>query len=312
MASTRRARTRRSTTATERPRRLLAAAHRGCAAALTLLWLSAAPAAPLWLAERDDTTLYLLGSIHVLDAGTVAGNALLADAYARTASVVLEMDLADIEPMHLKRLLREHAFLTDGRTLADLIGPVHWPGIEAAADAADVDLSRYRRSEPWHAAMLVTQQLMQRQGFDGDNGVDTVVARWAERDGKAVSGLETAAQQIGFFDNLTPAAQRELLARTLREAADLDEDLHALSRAWRDGDLAFIEAALYPELADIPELYQRLLVERNRTWVERIAALGTEEPVLVVVGALHLVGPNSLIAGLEQRGFRIRRIMAHD
>jgi uncharacterized protein YbaP (TraB family) len=52
-----------------------------------------------------------------------------------------------------------------------------------------------------------------------------------------------------------------------------------------------------------PDVYRRLLTDRNRTWTKRIAEMADCEGVtLVVVGALHLVGEGSVVEMLSEQG----------
>ena len=75
--------------------------------------------------------------------------------------------------------------------------------------------------------------------------------------------------------------------------------------ARRDGDAR--EAAL-GALVESPELYERLLVERNRNWVEPVEACIKEKTAcFVVVGAAHLVGPDSLVALLRKKGHNVEQ-----
>jgi uncharacterized protein YbaP (TraB family) len=66
-------------------------------------------------------------------------------------------------------------------------------------------------------------------------------------------------------------------------------------------------------LAEFPALYQSLVVERNRNWAEQLSAMatGSNHSALVVVGTLHLVGDDSLVALLRKRGFTVSRLGDH-
>ncbi len=70
--------------------------------------------------------------------------------------------------------------------------------------------------------------------------------------------------------------------------------------------MAALERLLLKEFREAPEVYQRLLVERNQAWAPKIAACATEpSPCLVVVGGAHLVGPDSVVALLRKAGFSV-------
>jgi uncharacterized protein len=78
--------------------------------------------------------------------------------------------------------------------------------------------------------------------------------------------------------------------------------------SWRAGDAPAIERIVLKDLRHEPELYQRLLVERNRNWLPQLEALFARKgPALVVVGAAHLVGPDGLVAMLKAKGYAIEQ-----
>jgi uncharacterized protein YbaP (TraB family) len=60
------------------------------------------------------------------------------------------------------------------------------------------------------------------------------------------------------------------------------------------------------DLQDSPELYQRLLVERNHNWIPRVErCLKEKSACFVVVGAAHLVGPDGLPTLLAKLGYKV-------
>jgi hypothetical protein len=66
---------------------------------------------------------------------------------------------------------------------------------------------------------------------------------------------------------------------------------------------------LLQELRKDPEMYQRLLVERNRNWLPKLEALFNRRGrALVIVGAAHLVGPDGLLQTLKSKGYTIEQL----
>jgi uncharacterized protein YbaP (TraB family) len=60
---------------------------------------------------------------------------------------------------------------------------------------------------------------------------------------------------------------------------------------------------------EYPDLYRPLTVDRNRKWLPRIEQLLNErQDYLVVVGALHLVGRQSVIDLLERKGYKVKQL----
>ena len=59
---------------------------------------------------------------------------------------------------------------------------------------------------------------------------------------------------------------------------------------------------------DEPEIRERLLVERNRNWIPHIEkCLKSDEKCFVVVGAAHLVGPDSVVDLLQKAGYKVEQ-----
>ena len=51
-----------------------------------------------------------------------------------------------------------------------------------------------------------------------------------------------------------------------------------------------------------------LIVTRNEEWMSNIIPMIHEDCSLIAVGALHLIGPDGLIAKLRDRGYRVEPI----
>jgi uncharacterized protein YbaP (TraB family) len=95
---------------------------------------------------------------------------------------------------------------------------------------------------------------------------------------------------------------------TLDETESIDTELERMLVAWRAGDTAALAELLTDAYEEFPELYGPLTEERNRAWVEEIGALlDDRDDYLVVVGALHLVGRNSVVDLLRSRGYTVTR-----
>jgi hypothetical protein len=78
--------------------------------------------------------------------------------------------------------------------------------------------------------------------------------------------------------------------------------------AWRAGDERGLERSLEEDFGDYPELAERLIYERNSRWASQVEGmLGGDEDVLLVVGAMHLVGERGLPALLAKRGLSVKR-----
>ena len=199
--------------------------------------------------------------------------------------------------------------MTDGTTLADLMGEELFAEAQEAAAIIDIPLDMLTQSEPWLAAMTVELMMLYRIGFNPMLGVEMTMVNRATADGKPVEGLETVDEQLAFLDGLPLEAQREMLLQTLEESAAIGESVDDMIDAWHRGDTAALEEQLLSSIEAQPELHDALLVSRNQRWTATITEwLDDERDYLVVVGALHLVGDDGVPALLADKGIGIHQL----
>ena len=273
---------------------------------LLVLWSFAAPlaAVPLWSLQSADgtSTVLLLGSVHVLrDEDQPLPEAVHA-AYLRADRVVMELDPRELEPAAATQALQQVGTVTPGRSIGELLSAEEWRRAEALAGAAGLELGLVAAAEPWFATLVLQTAALERAGYAPARGVDLQVAGWAARDGKPVTGLETLEAQLRLFKELDAETQREVLLRTLEELPSVEAETAELVARWRAGDIAALERQLERDFDGIEHLYSRIVSGRNLAWLPGIAALLAQDGTsLVVVGALHLVGPDGVPALLARR-----------
>ena len=79
--------------------------------------------------------------------------------------------------------------------------------------------------------------------------------------------------------------------------------------AWRAGDTSALEESLLEDVASQPEVYRNIVVDRNRHFAGEIARLANDRrDYLVVMGVLHLVGRDSVLAMLRKAGHGTRQL----
>lgn len=280
-------------------------------AALALLaCLLALPSAavPLWELQGRGGRVWLLGSVHFLRPADYPLPPAVDEAIAAARVVYLELDLD--EPAG-DTAATAAALATDprGRDLRQLLGRSAWRDAQRSATALGLDLESLLPYEPWYAALVISRLRLLQLGFDGEHGVESYVVRAAGASGKEIRGLETLAGQLASLDGLPPGAQRRFLAATLTEAAEMDDGIADLVSAWRGGDTDALARGLLDGAVLEREVYQRVIVDRNRQFLATIRSLADAGPdSLVVVGALHLVGDDGIVAALEAEGYTLRPV----
>jgi uncharacterized protein YbaP (TraB family) len=279
--------------------------------ALALLaCLLALPSAalPLWELQGRGGRVWLLGSVHFLRPADYPLPPAVDDAIAAARVIYLELDLD--EPAG-DTAATAATLATDprGRDLRQLLGRSAWRDAQRRAGALGLDLESLLPYEPWYAALVISRLRLLQLGFDGEHGVESYVVRAAGASGKEIRGLETLAGQLESLDGLPPRAQRRFLAGTLAEAEEMDDGIADLVSAWRVGDTDALARGLLDGAVLEREVYQRVIVDRNRRFLATIRSLADAGPdSLVVVGALHLVGDDGIVAALKAEGYALRPV----
>lgn len=262
----------------------------------------------LWEVNRDGKRLFLLGSIHYLRQEHYPLNRAILDAFDASKRLVFEIDLVSTQAGSAQRVTLEKAIYRDGSTLAQNVGDETYQLTARRAAELGVDMQMLQPMKPWFVALTLLSVKLQRMGLSPRLGVDHHLAERAKRAGKPVAGLETLEFQLGMFDGLARREQEQLLRDAAGEVAQLDHKIDDIVNAWLQADGDRLARLLLAGKKDYPELYQKIIVERNRRWLDEITdMLHQGGGAMVVVGAAHLVGPEGIVEMLKARGFSVQQ-----
>ena len=271
---------------------------------------AAAPSAQqrsfLWRATKGPGVVYLVGSVHMLTKDFYPLAPPLETAFKDSDLLVEEVDLAEMLSPNTQFSLLARGMLPSGQTLDKVVSPATMALVNARLDSLGMPLAALMQFKPWFLAMTLMAVEWQKAGFDASLGLDKHFFDRAQTDSKTVEGLETTEYQISLFDGMAMNLQDRFLAESLKELDTEKANVQKLANAWKAGDLPTLERIVLKDVKEDPQMYQRLLIDRNRNWLPRIEALFARPGhAFVVVGAAHLVGPDGLLAMLQAKGVRV-------
>lgn len=268
-----------------------------------------APSHVLWAMEANGATTYLMGSVHALRSEDYPLPDALQGAYDDAAVVVMELAVNDLDVASMAATTQALGMLAPGDSLKNWLTPEDYADAARKSTALGLDLAMFDMLETWLAALTILNVQMLEAGFTPSAGIEAHYAAMAKQDGKPVLGLETLEEQLGIFDGMSRDEQARMLLNTLDDLSDLEDGLDTLVDAWKRGDTATLDKELKQGFDGLPGMYQALVVDRNRAFGEKITALDTAKGNhLVIVGALHLVGDDSVIALLKAQGHKLKRL----
>ena len=282
--------------------RLIAAA----ASAVLALFASPAHAEPaMWVVKDADSTIYLLGTIHLVKPGMkwrsdkIEAAFEASDEYWMEATPDGDMDL-------VRGLIIKHGY-DRTRPLSSKLNAGDWARVQSAAKTVGLPISTVELMRPWLAMLaLGLKPATKDEGYDFTQGVDRSLEASARAVRKTVKTFETMEQQMQIFSSLPEESEVALLVQTLDQIDSQKSDLNRIVDAWVAGDIAEIEAHTVELKVSAPELYDTVFVRRNMDWCDQIAGImkgaGTS---FVAVGAGHMVGDQGVPSILAERGFTV-------
>ncbi|MGF1523184.1 MAG: TraB/GumN family protein [Leptolyngbyaceae cyanobacterium] len=267
-------------------------------------------AAFLWAIESPNNTVYLLGSVHVLREADYPLPQPMQTAFEEAENVVFEVDIAELEsPSSIQTVLQAAIPDSDAEVLNTALTPEAYDLAAEAASSVGLPMVGFNNFEPWFFSISLVSLKLAQLGFESNYGVDNYLYNQANLAGRNILSLETVEEQIGFLDSLSPQVQVDFVEQTVLELDILEASFNVMLSAWKSGDIESFEQIVLEGFTDYPEVYETFLVQRNQNWVPDIESfVNQSEDYLVVVGAAHLIGDDSVIRLLQQKGYTVQQI----
>lgn len=285
---------------------------RYCLLALCLLGsLTARAQSPVWALHGAHNTVYLAESVHLLKPGDSTLPAAFTRAYDDSSQLVMEMDLAKLDAGELSAWMLQHGRYPDGQSMQQALGPERYAQLAAQASALGLPLEQLSTLRPWVVALTLTDLMYLQLGYDPQSGVEEQLVARAHQDGRPTAGLETVDEELGQLEHMSASDQARFLELTLQDLKNTGAETDQMLAAWRTGNTADLAAQLSAAYDQFPQLYQVLVSERNQRWLPQIKAfLNADHNVLIVVGALHVVGQGGLLQLLRSAGVKATPVLA--
>jgi uncharacterized protein YbaP (TraB family) len=261
----------------------------------------------MWVVRDADSTLYLLGTSHMVKPGTAWRSDKLDAAFAASEDVWLETSGLD-ETVKVQALVIRLG-LDPKHPLSTKLTPEIDVRLKEVAAQAGVDGRILQPMRPWLAALTIVATPLLKAGYDPKQGVDQVLERDTAAANKKLRTFETPEEQIKFFANLPQEVELAFLSQSLVEAETVISSIEQMTAAWLAGDVEGLDADLMAQMqAEAPEIYDALIVQRNAAWTDALAKrLEGKGTSFVAVGAAHLSGAEGLPERLKARGFEVTR-----
>ena len=250
---------------------------------------------------------YLFGTVHLIDEEQFFFPKKLQKIVSK--SDVLTMEIAGLpDPMEALKLsmLEEGSFFdffTDQQTDSILV----WVEENTSLSGKSFKMM-FGKMRPF----VVSQMLVELDENNPSSGMENKKSYEIELEAiatdkkLAIDGLETVAEQLGFFDSLSNDQQVLMVMEVVRNGSNSGlEETEKIMTLYADQNID----GLYQMIADaggfLEGINDVILDDRNKRWIPMIEKMIAEKSTFIAVGAGHLGGPNGVIRLLEAQGYTL-------
>lgn len=267
------------------------------------------PSPLFWKIEHGQSTLYLLGTFHLLKQDTRWLTPGITAALDSADQLLLEISEAEVDVGLVASIVRNKGMYAGAPGLQAALDSKTWQALVEQAAAIGIPEQMIGRFRPWYVSILLSIQYAQAEGFLAEYGAEAILTARAVAAGQPVLGLETADEQLSALADHPERIQVMMLEDTLQELEELPRILGDMTAAWVSGDEDAINALIVSGMLEIPELYDALIVRRNLNWIPLLEAhLKKPGVTFLAVGVGHLVGADSVIALLRDQGYKVESV----
>lgn len=266
-------------------------------------------AASVWKVSSDKHSLYIGGTIHVLAKDDYPLPKEYDQAFQAAEDIVFETDMAVVNSPAFAQKMMSQMMYSDGTTIDKVLKPATYKKLLAHLSMRGIPVNNFASFKPSLLAMTLSMVELQMLGLTSE-GVDIYYSKMATKQNKKQLWLESPEQQIEFLMKMGQGDEDTMIEYTLKDIKKMPKMIDKLRKAWRAGDMpALADVGIKEFITDYPDIYKDLLVTRNNNWLPKIEKMLKNQPVeFVLVGALHLAGPDSVLKKLTDKGYKIEKL----
>ncbi|MBK5194227.1 MAG: TraB/GumN family protein, partial [Flavobacteriaceae bacterium] len=222
--------------------------------------------------------------------------------------LVTESDGSKLEdPENLKKLQKVSLYM-DGKSLKNILDLEVYYELDSVCKQNELDLLRMDKYKPLMVLITLAYQANKKFGVVAD-GVETHFTKKAVNDSKSLLYLESFEEILNFFDKAGEGNENEFIHYLINNIAEISKGFDEMVRTLKDGSSALIISQIEELTHNYPATYKLLVADRNKNWIPQLDSfLKTPEVEFVLLGALHLHGPDGVLQQMKNLGYKVEQL----
>lgn len=275
---------------------------------LIFILLTAIPVfsqSPVWTIKSDSAEIYVGGSVHILREQDYPLPEVFEKAFENSDILVLEADINSLSIKEFGSKLIGMTLYPNNKSLKTELQKEVYTRLDSAFSSHGLELKKMDGLKPVMAILTLTNLELMKAGATTE-GVDSYFYKKAEQQSKKILFLETMEFQIQLISAFDDDVENEYVLQSLQELKFYRIKFEEIVDWWKIGNTSGFLEELIRYKNEFPEIYQSIMVDRNNKWEPQLENyLKTPEKEFVVVGAMHLYGPDGILQLMRENGYKV-------
>lgn len=271
------------------------------------------------ISDKNNTTIYLLGSIHAADDTIYPLNDTIMNSFNDSDYLAVEVDTLSLQNnFDLSLKLAEKMMYNDSTTIKNHIGDELYNKMVKFLKEKKSYSSLYDNYKPVFFESLFENLIINDAMLKSESGIDTYFLSLASENNKKILEVESAEFQYNLLLN-TPLELDKIMIEEYIDNYDLNvSQMKDLYELWKKGDKEQLENILInsesqnatEEEKKLMENYnQSLIIDRNYGMANVLENyFEKKQNVFCVVGLGHVIGDEGIINLLQKRGYDVAQL----
>lgn len=268
----------------------------------------------LWKVVNGETTMYLLGSIHLGHEKFFPLATEIEEAFENSDVILPEINMFEAEVD--KEKINKMALFDDNTTLDDVLSEEFYAKLSDIFEAHGMPVETFNHYQPWFVEGLLADLVTKQSVLTPEYGVDLYFLKRALENDKEIVDLETIETQYEVLSGFSMDTQVQVLQSYIETYEEQADWLNQLGYNWVHGNNNSNRDAFVKQLSDRLESVDKEYKEefndtRNINMANKLDEIlqnDSGQTYFVMVGSAHVVIDPSVPSELEEKGYKIERI----
>ena len=246
---------------------------------------------------------YLFGTIHIIPKKDFFFTESMKSAFESSKKLIMEVDL-DVSFSDQLNLMQK-MLLPEGKSISSYMTKQEYNTLitylKDSLKLSGMSLMVIRKMKP-----ILSYSVILEEKIKNAKVYEMHFMKLAKKRKMKVVGLETLEEQISIIDHIPIESQVDMLLE-MTHSNNIMQEYNEMVQLYISQEINMLYEYA-KEDRELEKYTDKLLINRNRKWISKLANQLKEDACFIAVGSGHLAGKDGLINLLREEGFHVRPV----